>query len=187
MQWINAIVFILTAGFVFPGCAIRPRPFAMHEVCPGIYEGRKPWRHADFQTLRAHGVRTILNLEEMPWDVYPEMWQAHRSGLSYRNIPILAAPLPPSEKRVKQALEILADPSLQPIFVHCFLGEDRSAFIVGLYRVYFQNWAPQRAWQEMLRSRFHVAFRLRGLRSYFWHHTQKPAWAKTVARSRKPP
>ncbi len=176
------IPVMLLAG----GCATSPKPFAMHEVAPGIYEGRKPWTQRGFDALRAHGVRTILNLEDMPWDVYPEMWQAHHNGLEYRNIPILAAPVAPSEKRVTEALQILADPSLRPIFVHCFLGEDRSSFIIGLYRMYFQHWTPAAAWNEMLQSDFHVAFRLRGLRRYFWRHTRIPAWAKVRSRDKPP-
>ncbi len=59
-----------------------------------------------------------------------------------------------------------------------FLGEDRTAFILGLYRIYFQDWTPEAAWEEMLRSDFHAAFRLRGLSSYFWRHTEKPEWVK---------
>jgi protein-tyrosine phosphatase len=91
----------------------------------------------------------------------------------------VASPLEPSEKRVKQALLLLDDPSLRPVFVHCQLGEDRSTFIIGLYRVYFQDWTPQAAWDEMLRSGFHVRSTLRGFQTYFWRHTQKPEWAKS--------
>ena len=90
----------------------------------------------------------------------------------------------PREKRVKQALLILNDPSLRPIFIHCLLGQDRNTFIVGLYRVYFQDWTPQAAWQEMLRSGFHSQPRLRGFTTYFWRHTQKPNW---VERARAAP
>ncbi len=166
------------------GCITPRKPFAIHEVAPGIYTGRKPWTQAAFNELHARGIRTILNLEEMPWDVWPEGRLAHRNGIEYWNIPILAAPLLPSEKRVKQALSIMNDTSLRPIFVHCFLGEDRSTFIIGLYRVYFEGWAPQAAWDEMLRSDFHVALRLRGLSSYFWRHTARPEWVKAA---RSPP
>ncbi len=162
------------------GCATRATSFPIVQVAPGIYAGHKPWRPSHFAALRAHGVKTILNLEDLPWDVWPELWQARRNGLDYRNVPIVALPLPPSEKRVRQALQILSDPSLQPVFVHCFLGEDRSAFVVGLYHVYYENWTPAAAWEEMLRSDFHAAFRLRGLSSYFWHHTQRPIWAEAV-------
>ncbi len=175
-----ALVGLLFCG----GCATGAQHLAVHEISPGISTGKKPWTQADFDALRAHHIRTILSLENMPWDVWPECWQARRNGIKYRDVPILAAPLPPSEKRVKQALLLLNDPSLRPIFVHCFLGEDRSTFIMGLYRVYFQGWTPQAAWKEMLDSDFHAVFRLRGLSSYYWRHTAEPEWAKPA---RSPP
>ena len=50
--------------------------------------------------------------------------------------------------------------------------------IVGLYRVYYQDWTPEAAWDEMLRTGFKVRWSLRGLRTYFWSHSQKPEWVK---------
>ncbi len=141
--------------------------------------GHKPSGKAGFEALRARGVRTILNLESMPWDIWPERRQALCNGLEFRNVPILAAPLAPREERVREALLILTDPLLQPVFVHCYLGEDRSNFIIGLYRVYFQGWTPQAAWNEMLRSGFHTRFTLRGLSAYFWRHSATPDWAES--------
>ncbi len=170
--------------FLCSGCVTDPKRFAVREVSPGIFTGKKPWTEAGFEALRAHGVKTILNLEELPWDVWPEAWQAHRNGLEYRNVAILPSVVPPSEKHVKKALTILNDPSLRPIYVHCFLSEDRSNFIIGLYRVCFQGWTPQAAWNEMLRSGYHPAIRLRGLTSFFWHHAAKPEWVKAA---RPPP
>jgi protein-tyrosine phosphatase len=61
----------------------------------------------------------------------------------------------------------LSDASLRPIFVHCLLGKDRTAFILGLYRVYYEDWPPEAAWAEMLRSGFHVRSTLRGFQTYF--------------------
>jgi hypothetical protein len=177
VSWIKLMAGVLLVALLAAGCATRPGSFPIAQVAPGIFMGHKPCRDAHFNDLRAHGVHTILNLEEFPWDIWPELCQARRNDFQYFHIPILALPISPSEKNVKQALLILNDLSLRPIFVHCFLGEDRSTFIIGLYRAYYEGWTPQAAWEAMLRSGFHDAFRLRGLSSYFWHHTQKPAWA----------
>jgi hypothetical protein len=183
------MVLMLLTGVLGPGCVTAPKRFPIVEVSPGIFVGHKPWTQAQFEALRARGIRTILSLEELPWDIYPERRQARRNGIGYRDVPILASPLPPREKRVKQALLILNDPSLRPIFVHCLLGEDRNTFIIGLYRIYFQDRSPQAAWQEMLHSGFHVSWRLRGFTTYFWRHSQKPEWAKHSAQAveGKPP
>ena len=138
----NAIGLDPSWALVCAGCASEPKQFPVIEVSPGIFEGYKPRTRADFQALKASGVRTILSLQQMPWDVWPEARQARENGLEYRDVPILASPLPPNEKRVKQALLVLDDRSLRPIFVHCLLGKDRNTFIIGLYRVYFQDWTP---------------------------------------------
>lgn len=169
----------LVAGLLCAGCATTHHSFPLTEVSPGIFEGYKPWKQADFETLRAHGIRTILSLEQMPWDIWFEQQQTRRNGIEYRDVPILASPLEPREKQVKQALLLLGEPALRPVFVHCFLGKDRTTFIIGLYRVYYQHWTPQAAWSEMLRSGFHSSLRLWGFSAYFWHHTQRPDWVTT--------
>jgi hypothetical protein len=162
--------------FLCAGCASDPKRFPVTEVSPGIFEGYKPRTRADFQALKAHGVRTILSLQQLPWDTWPEARHARENGLQYRDVPILASPLAPNEQRVKQALLDLDDRSLRPIFVHCLLGKDRNTFLIGLYRIYFQDWTPDAAWAEMLRSGFHVRLTLRGFETYFWSHTRKPDW-----------
>ena len=152
----------LAVATLSAGCASTSGPLTIAEVSPGIFVGSKPSTPAHFDTLRAHGIRTILSLQQLPWDIYPERSSARRSGTAYRDVPILASPLEPREKRVKEALLTLSDPSLRPIFVHCLLGRDRTAFLVGLYRIYYEDWTPEAAWAEMLRSGFRARPTLRG-------------------------
>ena len=175
------------AGLLFTGCASKP--FVLEPVSPGIFEGYKPRTRAHFETLRARGIRTILSVEALPWDVWPELRQAREFGIEYRDVPIMATPLEPNDSQVKAALSILHDSSLYPIYLHCFLGEDRTTFLIGLYRIYFQDWTPQAAWEEMLRSGFHVRWSLKGFSQYFWSHTHKPEWVLALAseRAERPP
>jgi hypothetical protein len=172
----------LLAGLLCGGCLTQPYQLPVVEVSPGIFEGPKPRSQADFDALRAKGVRTILSLEMMPWDIWLERRHARRNGIRYLDVPILASPLEPSGKRVKEALLLLQDRSLRPIYIHCLLGEDRNVFIIGLYRIYFEDWTPQAAWAGMLRSDFHDSLRLRGFTTYFWRHTRKPEWVKALRR-----
>lgn len=176
----SSLILALAGALLSTGCVSLLKHFTLIEVSPGIFEGRKPSTTADYAALRARGVRTILSLEQLPWDTWPERERARREGFAYHDVPIMASPLPPHEEQVKRALLLLNDKSLRPIFVHCYLGEDRNTFIIGLYRVYFQDWTPQAAWKEMLRSGFHPALRLKGFETYFWHHTQKPEWVKRL-------
>lgn len=168
----------VAVGLSCAGCATGPKPLVATEVSPGILVGRQPRDQADYDALRARGVRTILSLQALPWDVAWGRRHAQSSGFAFRSAPVIASPLKPSERRVEEALLTLRDPALRPIYLHCKLGRDRAAMIVGLYRVYYQGWTPEAAWDEMLRSGFKVRWSLRGLRTYFWSHSQKPEWVK---------
>ena len=167
------------AALMFSCAGCLSTPFRVTEVAPGIFEGQRPSSRADYQVLREHGVRTILSLEVPPWNLIQGSREASQEGFAYRDAPVLPSPLEPSEHGIREALLTLRDPSLQPIFVHCYLGRDRVALIVGLYRIYYLGWTPEEAWNDMLRTGFKLRWTLRGLRTYFWSHTQTPDWAKS--------
>jgi protein tyrosine phosphatase (PTP) superfamily phosphohydrolase (DUF442 family) len=171
---------VVTVGLSCAACATAPMPFRATQVSPGILVGRQPRGQADYETLRGHGVRTILCLRVLPWDVDYGRRHAETLGITFRSVPVPASPLKPSERRIKEALLTLRDQTLRPIFMHCNLGRDRSALIVGLYRIYYEDWTPEAAWAEMLRTGFKVRWSLRGLRAYFWSHSQKPEWVSQV-------
>lgn len=166
----------VSAAFCFLGCVAARRPLVTTQVSPGIFTGRQPRDQVDYEALKAQGVRTILSVQVLPWDVARGRRQAELFGITFRNIPVPASVLKPRESLIKQALMTLRDRSLRPIYLHCKLGRDRAVLIVGLYRIYFENWTPEAAWEEMLRSGFKVRWSLRGLRAYFWSHCQKPEW-----------
>ena len=167
----------LLGQIFFSGCVNGSKRFAVSEVSPGLYEGFKPTSKAHFQMLRAHGIRTIFSVEALPWDKWSERRLALQSGFAYVNVPIPATPFKPSEKRVKEALLVLHNATLRPVYMHCLLGRDRTALIAGLYRVYYEDWTPEAAWNEMLRLGFKRRWSLRGFETYFWRHCQKPKWA----------
>jgi len=167
------LILLLVAGMT--GCLNRP--LIEQEVTHGVYVGRQPTSPPDYALLKARGVKTILSLQAMPWDVLPERVAAERAGLTFINVPMLAVPWPPpSESRIRRVLTAMADPARQPIFVHCRLGTDRAAMVTGLYRVYYLGWSPQEAWDRMLDVHFQV-HGLYGYGAYFWRHATRPEWA----------
>lgn len=166
----------VSVALCFSGCVAARRPLVATQVSPGILTGRQPRDQVDYEALKAQGVRTILSVQVLPWDVARGRRQAELFGITFRNLPIPAWVLKPSESLVKEALMTLRDRTLRPIYFHCKLGRDRAVLIVGLYRIYFEDWTPDAAWEEMLRSGFKVRWSLRGLRAYFWSHCEKPGW-----------
>lgn len=159
---------------LFIGCSGQ-RPFEPTPVAPGLLVGRQPRGSADYEVLRAQGVRTILSLQVLPWDVAYGRSHAQTFGIAYRNVPVPASPLQPDPRNIQEGLSLMGDPELRPVYMHCNLGRDRVALMVGLYRVQ-HGWTPEAAWEEMLRTGFKVSWWLSGLRRYFWNHA-RPAGA----------
>jgi Tyrosine phosphatase family len=163
------------------GCVIPPKHFSIHQVTAGIFIGTEPTSQRDFAILKSNGVRTVVSLQCLPWNIRRDAEFARANSMRFQHIPLPAWPFQPSERRVKQAVLVLADKSLQPIFAHCYLGHDRAALVVGLYRIYYENWTPDDAWAEALQNGFKIRWALSGLRNYFWRHCQKPDWARSPA------
>lgn len=177
MRRIKIVGALLAFGTLVTGCT-TPSKCVPLQVAPGVFEGCLPVTEKDFQTLHQNGIRTVLSLETLIYHISPERKLARQAGITFRNVPILPSIVRPREQRVKEALLIINDASLHPIFVHCLVGDDRTSFIIGLYRMYYQNWTPDAAWREMLNSGFHSRWWLSGLETYFWRHSQKPEWAQ---------
>ena len=161
------------------GCASPCHRFSYHEGLPEVFVGCRPKKSADFDELRQHGIRTIISYESFPWHVAPERQKAQKNGFAFVNAPVFASPFGPSEKSIKRALRVLNDQSLRPVYVHCLYGRDRTAMILGLYRIYYQAASPQEVWDEMIRSGYKSDWSLWGFKRYFWKHTNKPDWAFT--------
>jgi protein tyrosine/serine phosphatase len=104
------------------------------EVAPGIYRGSRPNRDADFEYLRGLGIRTILSLQdtEEGEQVGLERAQAERLGFAFFNSGVRGLPTQPTVASVDRAEQILADPSLRPIYLHCKLGRDRTGMVAAL-------------------------------------------------------
>jgi protein tyrosine/serine phosphatase len=75
----------------------------------------------------------------------------------------------PSKDKVDSIMQVLNNPYYWPIFIHCKHGQDRTGLIIGLYRVFYQEWTPKEAYQEMIRYGFHPW--LLGLRFYYKKET----------------
>jgi protein tyrosine/serine phosphatase len=136
------------------------------QVDEGVFRGSKPKIEEDYEELRSHGIRTIMDLRVMPTQVRRAKKNAKKYGFHYRSIPI--SPLTPnvSSKKLKKILSTLVDPELRPVFVHCLFGNERTGFVVGLYRTYVQKWTSQETYREMREDRF-KPFLVPGLYRFF--------------------
>jgi hypothetical protein len=62
---------------------------------------------------------------------------------------------PPNLGRVAVILGLMQDEANQPILVHCQHGQDRTGYIVGMYRRIVEKRTKGDAWTEMIDHGFH--------------------------------
>jgi len=154
-----------------PGTSLRH--FA--QIDNGVYKGSKPKNEADYRFLQSHGIRYIVDLKFFPLIYRLESSKAQKYGMTVIPVTINASPISPWEKHVRQALCLLTDKRLLPIYFHCSVGRDRTSLIATLYEIYFLGLPRDKAWHEM-RDEFGFKddWTLRGLRVYLQRHLSSP-------------
>jgi tyrosine-protein phosphatase SIW14 len=159
---LSLLVYLLPASAT---AAITISRFA--QVTDNIYRGSRPDEET-LKTLAQMHVMTILDLEDDDEAIAQETAVASHYGIK-----VISTPMSgfwwPNTSQVRRSLRILNDSANQPIFVHCQHGEDRTGLIVGLYRVFYEQWTPQAAWTEMIANGFHRILFL--LEEYYEHAT----------------
>jgi protein tyrosine/serine phosphatase len=112
------------------------------QVAEGFYRGGQP-RRQGYEYLKQLGVKTVINLRAEN----REAEKVKSLGLHYVHIPMSPWERVP-EIKIQMFLQVLRDRDSYPVFVHCEHGADRTGFMVGLYRIAFQDWSADRAYQE---------------------------------------
>ena len=141
------------------------------QVTSTLYRGSRPTNDSDRTLLLNLGIKTLLNLQGDSSEVASvegdrEFARTHGMDFEYVGMrsewynligPIPAPKLPfasVKDEDVIKALRVLADPSLQPVFVHCQHGKDRTGLIVGLYKVFYLGVDRDAAYSEMRKIGF---------------------------------
>jgi tyrosine-protein phosphatase SIW14 len=146
-------------------------------VAPGLYRGGQP--SADgVAWLKSLGVKSVINLRHYHGDT--EKRRVESAGLRYERIKLESSDAPEPEQ-VARFLELVRDPSLRPLYVHCLHGVDRTGAMMAVYRMEEQGWSNQDAFAEM---QYFFAHRMwRDLRAFV--KTYKPSRpAPTSARTK---
>jgi protein tyrosine/serine phosphatase len=126
-------------GHAVPDSKPIPR---FDQVAEGFYRGGQPHRRG-YEYLKHLGVKTIINLRHEN----REAEEVRSLGLHYVHIPISPWERVP-ESKIQMFFQVLRDRDSYPVFVHCEHGADRTGLMVGLYRIAFQDWSADRAYQE---------------------------------------
>ncbi len=117
----------------------------LYRVDAGLYRSEQLGRE-DIARLQSLGVRTVVNLRFFDRDDNQE--QLGDGGFTLVSTPLLAWWLSPEDlARALWAIE-QHQPN-GPVLVHCYHGADRTGLVVAMYRIIYQNWAPEQARREM--------------------------------------
>jgi protein tyrosine/serine phosphatase len=127
-----------------------------------LYRGGQPSERG-LEELKKLGVNTIIDLRgEWPWEVSTERRRAQSLGMHFVNMPGNGWSAP-SDQQVAEFFEMVRERPRKRIFVHCWLGGDRSGVFIAVYRIAFEGWTPEAAIREMREYHFQG----------FWHPNMK--------------
>jgi tyrosine-protein phosphatase SIW14 len=144
-----------------------------------LYRGAQP--NVDtIQHLKKLGVTTIVDLRgERQGTVRREREQAAAVGIKLENIRA-SGWSPPKDELMAQFFSVLRKRPRETIYVHCWLGDDRTGVFLAAYRIAFEHWSAERALQEMnffhFKRHWHPAM-IHYIRAFPARYATAPAFA----------
>ena len=114
----------------------------LFKVSDTLYRGAQPTKEG-FPELKKMGIKTIVNLREYHTD------EKFIKGMGFNYFQIPTATSKPIKDHYQKVLDIINHPALQPVFVHCQYGADRTGTAVALYRITVQKWDAEEAIREL--------------------------------------
>ena len=128
------------------------------KVSDFLYRGTQP-NAQGVEALEKLGVDTIVDLRgEFHGTMETERVRAESRGMHFVSIPGNGWS-PPTDKQIAQFFSLISERPRHRIFIHCWLGGDRTGVFIAAYRIAFEGWTPEQALREM------HAFHFKG----FWH------------------
>ena len=114
----------------------------LHKVSENYYRGGQPTPEG-FRALRRLGIKTVVNLRSHHSD--EELIGNEKLGLEE----LALEAWKPTTAELRRFLELVTDEKMQPVFVHCRHGSDRTGVFTAVYRQVVLGWSKQEAIREM--------------------------------------
>lgn len=132
------------------------------QVTENIYRGSKP-NESRLEDLARAGVRTIIDLQGQASKIFitgetersraDRKQQSEALGMTYINEPTTLKTVDAKEgARLLRVAAAMDNPSLQPVYVHCSVGKDRTGVAVAVYRIVYQSCSFALAKKELLKE-----------------------------------
>jgi len=124
------------------------------EVTPRLYRGAQPTPKG-FKNLSKMGIGIVVDLRDGD-DHAREEKEVTAAGMKFVAIPWHCTS--PKDDYFAKFLTVLRDNPDKKVFVHCYVGVDRTGMMIASYRMAEQGWQAEEALREMKAfgfSRFH--------------------------------
>jgi protein tyrosine phosphatase (PTP) superfamily phosphohydrolase (DUF442 family) len=125
------------------------------EVAPGLLRGGQPDEEG-IAWLKSRGVKTVINLRHYHGST--EKQRVEAAGMRYERIKLESSDAP-ERQQVARFLELVRDPTLRPVYVHCLHGVDRTGTMMAVYRMEDEGWTNAEAFAEMQYFHAHSIWR----------------------------
>jgi protein tyrosine/serine phosphatase len=151
------------------------------QVTEQYFRGAQP-KQEEYAQLAALGVKTVIDLRDET-ERFAKT-KAEAAGLVYINVPMSDTKYPP-EETVARFLSLVKDQTNFPIFVHCRGGRHRTGALTAVYRMTFQGWDINKAYEEMKDYDFYTRWGHKAMKTFvfdYWNKLQaqrKEAAAQT--------
>jgi protein tyrosine/serine phosphatase len=142
-----------------------------------IYRGAQPKR-GDYRALAALGIKTVIDLQREGDEDEPN--HVESAGMKFVRIG-MSDSSHPSHGQIQEFLKIVSDPANQPVFVHCYGGRHRTGAMIAIYRMTFEGWDADRAYDEMKQYEFKKGFGHGELKDCVYEHYQQMQLSTAVS------
>jgi len=147
-------------------------------VNPNYYRGEQP-EGRDYADLAALGIRTVIDLQADGENV-DEPQHVEAAGMKFFRIPMTTR-VPPTSEQLAQFRQLVNDPALQPVYVHCAGGRHRTGVMTAVYRMEQDGWTAERAFREMKQYKFGFDFLHPEFKAFVYQYQPAPQAAPSLA------
>jgi protein tyrosine/serine phosphatase len=133
-------------------------------VNENYYRGAQP-QEKDYAALASLGVKTVIDLEREGEASEQRLVEAN--GMKFFRLPMNTTSKPDADT-VERFLNLVNDPSNQPVYVHCHGGRHRTGVMTAIYRLTHDNWSADQAYGEMKQYEFNKGFGHSALKDYVY-------------------
>lgn len=160
-RFVFAAQVVSLAAALLISCSFQNPAFAKIEAkgainnfenyAPNLYRGAQPSLEA-LKGLKEKGVKTIISLRLSKDETKQERDFCKANNIRFVHIPM--GYKAPQTGEILAFLGIVTNKDMQPVYLHCRYGSDRTGAMVGLYRVIVQDWSFDEAYAEMRKHHF---------------------------------